>query len=61
MRDCDPQARVSFLGHEDGMGQGKQRNAVSVFWNLNQALKYVNRASKHRPTTFKFIASGVFT
>eukprot|EP00957_Ditylum_brightwellii_P094715 7212809-Ditylum_brightwellii.AAC.1 len=33
----------------------------SVFRDPNQALKYVNRASTHRPTTFKSIANGVFT
>eukprot|EP00957_Ditylum_brightwellii_P114706 8746707-Ditylum_brightwellii.AAC.1 len=32
-----------------------------VFRKPNQALKYVDRESTHRPTTFKSIASGVFT
>eukprot|EP00957_Ditylum_brightwellii_P146446 11150419-Ditylum_brightwellii.AAC.1 len=33
----------------------------SVFWKPNQGLKYVNRASTYRPTTFKSTASGFFT
>jgi len=33
----------------------------SVFLKPNQALKYVDRASMHRSTTFKSIASGAFT
>eukprot|EP00957_Ditylum_brightwellii_P170626 12987639-Ditylum_brightwellii.AAC.1 len=32
-----------------------------VFRKTNQALKYVDRKSTHRPTTFKSFASGVFT
>eukprot|EP00957_Ditylum_brightwellii_P165861 12627707-Ditylum_brightwellii.AAC.1 len=32
-----------------------------VFWKPNQALKYVDKNSTHRPTTFKSIANGVFT
>eukprot|EP00957_Ditylum_brightwellii_P203298 15334056-Ditylum_brightwellii.AAC.1 len=33
----------------------------SVFRKPNQALKYVDRESTHRPTTFKSIANVVFT
>eukprot|EP00957_Ditylum_brightwellii_P104891 7994401-Ditylum_brightwellii.AAC.1 len=33
----------------------------SVFQKPNQALKYIDKASAHRPTTFKSIANGVFT
>eukprot|EP00957_Ditylum_brightwellii_P058282 4419050-Ditylum_brightwellii.AAC.1 len=33
----------------------------SVVQKPNQALKYVDRNSTHRPTTFKSIANGVFT
>eukprot|EP00957_Ditylum_brightwellii_P165576 12605058-Ditylum_brightwellii.AAC.1 len=44
------------MGWEKESGEMK----FSVFWKSNQALKYVNRASTHRPTTFKSIASGVF-
>eukprot|EP00957_Ditylum_brightwellii_P137268 10465179-Ditylum_brightwellii.AAC.1 len=33
----------------------------SVFQKPKQALKYVDRNSTHRPTTFKSIANGVFT
>eukprot|EP00957_Ditylum_brightwellii_P146490 11153201-Ditylum_brightwellii.AAC.1 len=33
----------------------------SVFRKPNQALKYVDRNSMHRPTTFKSIANEVFT
>eukprot|EP00957_Ditylum_brightwellii_P135923 10367299-Ditylum_brightwellii.AAC.1 len=33
----------------------------SVFRKPNQALKYVDRESMHRPTTFKSVANGVFT
>eukprot|EP00957_Ditylum_brightwellii_P030347 2298363-Ditylum_brightwellii.AAC.1 len=33
----------------------------SVFRKPNQTLKYVERNSTHRPTTFKSIANGVFT
>eukprot|EP00957_Ditylum_brightwellii_P189683 14438663-Ditylum_brightwellii.AAC.1 len=33
----------------------------SLFWKPNQALKQIDRASMHRPTTFKSIANGVFT
>ena len=33
----------------------------SVFRKPNQVLKYVDRNSTHRPTTFKSIANGVFT
>eukprot|EP00957_Ditylum_brightwellii_P068306 5185679-Ditylum_brightwellii.AAC.1 len=32
----------------------------SVFRKPNQALKYVDRKSMHRPTTFKSFANGVF-
>eukprot|EP00957_Ditylum_brightwellii_P180488 13748953-Ditylum_brightwellii.AAC.1 len=32
-----------------------------VFCKPNQALKCVNKASAHRPTTFKSTANGVFT
>eukprot|EP00957_Ditylum_brightwellii_P166890 12702555-Ditylum_brightwellii.AAC.1 len=32
-----------------------------VFWKPNQALKYVDKNSAHRATTFKAIANGVFT
>eukprot|EP00957_Ditylum_brightwellii_P016085 1211601-Ditylum_brightwellii.AAC.1 len=33
----------------------------SVFRKPNQALKYVDRGSTHRPTTFKSIVNGGFT
>eukprot|EP00957_Ditylum_brightwellii_P160777 12240115-Ditylum_brightwellii.AAC.1 len=33
----------------------------SVYRKPNQALKYVDRNSTHRPTTFKLIDNGVFT
>eukprot|EP00957_Ditylum_brightwellii_P181989 13864645-Ditylum_brightwellii.AAC.1 len=32
-----------------------------VFWKPNQALKYVDKNSTHRSTTFKSILNGVFT
>eukprot|EP00957_Ditylum_brightwellii_P077062 5856701-Ditylum_brightwellii.AAC.1 len=32
-----------------------------VYRKVNQALKYVNKASTHCPTTFKSITNGVFT
>eukprot|EP00957_Ditylum_brightwellii_P040252 3045867-Ditylum_brightwellii.AAC.1 len=34
---------------------------ISLFQKPNQALKYVDRNSTHRPTMFKSIANGVFT
>eukprot|EP00957_Ditylum_brightwellii_P001648 127640-Ditylum_brightwellii.AAC.1 len=44
------------------MGWDKESKEMrfSVFRKPNQALKYVDRASTHRPTTFKSIASGKF-
>eukprot|EP00957_Ditylum_brightwellii_P179793 13696150-Ditylum_brightwellii.AAC.1 len=34
---------------------------LQVFQKPNQALKYVDKASTHRPTAFKSIANGVLT
>eukprot|EP00957_Ditylum_brightwellii_P099147 7551541-Ditylum_brightwellii.AAC.1 len=50
-----------FLDMKMGGDKESREMRFLVFRKPNQALKYVNRASTQRPTTFKSIASGVFT
>eukprot|EP00957_Ditylum_brightwellii_P123113 9386855-Ditylum_brightwellii.AAC.1 len=50
-----------FLDMEMRWHEKSREMRFSVFWNPNQALKYVDKASVHRPTTFKSIVSGGFT
>eukprot|EP00957_Ditylum_brightwellii_P044136 3349128-Ditylum_brightwellii.AAC.1 len=44
-----------FLDMKMGWDKKSREMRFSVFWKPNQALKYVNRASMHKPTNFKFL------
>eukprot|EP00957_Ditylum_brightwellii_P053961 4087014-Ditylum_brightwellii.AAC.1 len=52
-----------FLFLDMGMNWDEESGEMrfSVFRKPNQALKYVDRNSRHQTTTFKLIANGVFT